>query len=185
MTRLKTYHVSSQQYGAFFSGFEWQIFGCGTFRHQVSAEVAEASMRGFLSRLERSLGDCPVASIAVLERRISGCGSSGTHLHWHFLAAAPCQYQSLMFKGALSIWSTHYGDAKIDIYDSRRPGAHYMAKTAALGDFNYLIHNLFRLRYFGPEDIPSAIREDPYVPQHAKNMVFGSTLRLASSDSIF
>jgi hypothetical protein len=99
-------------------------------------------------------------------------------LHWHFVIATKPDKTRELLRLASLIWQERNGNADIREYDASRPGAHYLAKTAVENDFHYLLHGLGRLTYSGPQDILAAIRTDKYVPDHARQMVRGQTLRM-------
>ena len=129
------------------------------YRHSVSVEKAHKTMTVFLRRLEKALGGCPVACLAVLERRTSGCGAPGASLHWHFLAAAPPQFVSELLLHSRLIWKSNYGNPKIDQYDPTGWAAHYISKTAGDPGSDYQIHNLDRLNNVGPNDITTDLTQ--------------------------
>lgn len=176
---FKKLNITAQQYGIFFNGFAWQIFGCGTYRAYTAVERAHRLLAAYFDRLRRSI-KAPVAYLAVAERRTSGLGSPGIPLHWHFVMSVPLQYTTTTLHNARFLWDKHYGDSKIDPYDPERSGAYYLAKLAGGSNFEYHVKNLERLAYSGPADIYEYLQTDPYVPDHAKNIACGETLVLRS-----
>jgi hypothetical protein len=176
-SNLKTFDITAQQYGTFFSGFPWQVFGCGTYRSYTTIERAKQLLAVYFDRLGRSI-NAPVAYLAVPERRTSGLGHPAIPLHWHFVASVPQQHTTTFLHNAHSLWTEHYGNAKIDRYDADRSGAHYLAKSAGAANFDYVAVNLKRLCYSGPADLFEHFQKDPYVPDHVKHMTSGQTFSL-------
>lgn len=172
---LTKFSVLSQQYGTFIGGFDWQIYGCCTYRSRKRSHELDHSFQCFIKGLSRYIKR-PVAYLAVLERRWSGLGRPEILPHWHFVAAAPPPHTTTLLPNARDIWRAHYGDAKIERYDKDEWAAHYNAKLAGTNDFHYLFDNLHRLTYTGPADLFEHFRSDPYVPSHAKAMTHGETL---------
>lgn len=99
---LKTYNAPQQHWGTFLSGYDWDIYGCGTYREPVSEPAAEALMKRFMEKLGKKLRT-PVSFFAVLERRYSGCGMPPTPLHWHFLATST--YSQSFADIAQNLWA--------------------------------------------------------------------------------
>jgi hypothetical protein len=174
---LKTFNMTVQAYGVFFNGYPWQIIGCGTYRAKLSAERASKLLTAYFDRLRRSI-KAPIAYISVAERRLSGLGFSPTDLHWHFVMSVPPQHTMATLHNARRLWEKHYGNAKIEPYDAKRSGAHYLAKTAGSADFDFVARNLHRLSYNGPADIFKHFQKDPYVPDHVRHLASGKTLSL-------
>jgi len=87
-TVLKIFNTTTQHYGDFFSGYQWTIFGCLTFRNRVSHQHGEALVRTYIRRLGTYL-DARIPYIAVPEHRYSGCGLPRILLHYHCLIACP------------------------------------------------------------------------------------------------
>jgi hypothetical protein len=172
---LKTFDVIVQQYGIFFSGYPWQIFGCGTYRTPATGEQAKRLLATYFERLRRSIKS-PVAYLAVPEWRTSGLGLPAIALHWHFVMSVPPQHTTTALHNSRGLWNEHYGHPKIDSYDPERSGAHYLAKLAGGSNFEYVTGNLERLPYLGPTDIYEYVQTDPYVPEHAKHLTHGQTL---------
>lgn len=175
---LKTFNITAQEYGIFFSGFPWQFFGCGTYRAYTTVARTDRLLPAS-DRLRRSI-KAPVAYVAVAERRTSGLRHPAIPLHWHFVMSVPPQHTINALHNARCLWKGHYGDTKIDPYDPKRSGAHYLAKLAGGSNFEYFSKNLERLPYSGPADIYAYLQIDPYVPNHAKHMMRGETLVLRS-----
>jgi hypothetical protein len=177
--RLKNFDSAVQHYGTFFSGYPWQMFGCGTYRSYATLEQAKPRLVVYFDRLRKSI-KAPIAYLAVAERRISGLGHPAIPLHWHFVASAPPQYTTTVLHNARSFWGKHYGNAKIDPYDARCSGAHYLAKLAGDSRFEFFFENLDRLPYRGPVDLFEHARTDPYVPDHVRHLTTAKTLSLRS-----
>jgi hypothetical protein len=176
---LKTFDFTVQQYGTFFSGFPWQVFGCGTYRSYTTIERAKQLLAVHFDRLRRSIR-APIAYLAVPEQRTSGLGHPAIPLHWHFVASVPQQHTTTFLHNARGLWKEHYGNAKVDRYDADRSGAHYLAKSAGGSNFDYVAVNLKRLCYSGPADLFEHFQKDPYVPDHVRHMTSGQTLSLRS-----
>ena len=136
----KTFDMITQQYGTFFSGFQWQLFGCGTYRNRSSVAAADGLLDTFFDRLRKTV-NAPIAYIAVPERRTSGCGYPAIPLHWHFVAAVPPRYTLALLREATCLWQRPYGNSHIRQYDSRRSGAHYLAKLAGSAGYSYRLQN--------------------------------------------
>jgi hypothetical protein len=173
--RLVTYSPMAQHWGTYLAGFEWNIYGCGTYRQPVSEPYAEALLKRFMERLGRKQ-HCRVSYFAALERRYSGCGMSPIPLHWHFLAAG--KDSSAMDQVAQNLWTEQFGDAKIEVYDPSRDGAYYVCKLVGHWNSTFLQGNLHLLRNHGPSDLIAAARNNTYVPDHLKDKVFGEYLRV-------
>jgi len=174
MKRMVEYHPLAQHYGAWLEGYDWKIYGCGTFRRPECDARAQALGKRFFERLERRL-HTPVTYAAVMERRYSGCGLPSIAPHWHFLAASETPVEQ-MWLGADLIWKRHFGDALILPYDPEGDGAFYVAKLAWHENGVLAVRNLDRLEYHGPADLLEAARANPYVPDQLKDKVFGEYL---------
>lgn len=174
---LFSFDARVQQYGLFFAGFPWQLYGCGTYRLTVSAAAAEAHFGIFLDRLSRRLGKSRVSCIAVREHRFSGCGYSPIANHWHFLLASS-QHPLELLQAARAVWGERYGDHKMAAYNPAQSGAHYLAKLAGGSRFEFRLQHLDRLAYRGPSDLFAAFQTDPYVPDHVRQRTLGRTLVL-------
>ena len=173
MKRLVTYNAMAQHTGTWLRGYDWNIYGCGTYREPKSGPHAQALMKRFMERLQRKL-HAPVSYFAAMERRWSGCGDSPIAVHWHFLAASvSCEAMAPM---AESLWAELFGNAKIDPYDGNRDGAHYVCKLASHQNGLILSGNLDQMEYHGPSDLLAAAADNPYVPAHLKDRVFGDYL---------
>ena len=178
---LIKYNAMAQHTGTWLRGYHWNIVGCGTYREPVSEVGAQALMKRFMERLARKLRT-PVPYFAALERRYSGCGHSPIPAHWHFLAASS---QPAGMKGlAQDLWRELFGDAKIDYYDSSKPGTYYVCKLAANPNCTILAGGIEKLVYRGPADLIAAAQCDPYVPDHLKNKVFGEFLRIRPGENL-
>ena len=175
--RLIKYTAIAQHIGTWLRGYHWQFYGCGTYRDDHMTETwAQILIKRYFERLSRKLGRT-VSYYAVLERRYSGCSGFEIRPHWHFLAAAHgCEGLEV---SAEKLWKERHGIAKIEAYDPDGWGAYYVAKLS--GHQNGLVefYGLERLQYHGPPDLLVASRENPYVPDHLKDKVFGSFLRVS------
>jgi len=49
--RCQSYNQTVQDYGTFFAGFAWQIYGCGTYRTKQSTDSARGLFHAFHRRL--------------------------------------------------------------------------------------------------------------------------------------
>jgi hypothetical protein len=181
--RFQSYNQTVQDYGTFFAGFAWQIYGCGTYRTAQSADSARGIFHAFHRRLRASINS-RIATIAVPERRFSGCGSPAIALHWHFVMSGPQHRSETLLKNAQSIWRAAFGDAKIEPYDATMPGAHYLAKGARQSDFDYLLLDIARLPYRGPDDLMNHSLTAPYVPEHVRTQRTRETRRLRNVRSL-
>jgi hypothetical protein len=162
----KTFHLTTQHYGDFFSGYPWSIYGCLTFKNSVSSQHGEALVKNFMRRLRQKIKS-PVPYIAVAEHKYSGLDAS-IQLHYHFLACCPPQWANQFQVLAAQIWSQIGGNCDIHPYDSSQDGAYYIAKTASHNDFHWIQGDLNHLTYTGQHDLYSAAQESSYVPKHAK-----------------
>ena len=117
------------------------------------------------------------------ERRTPGCGYHPIPLHWHFLAAGPCHHTAPLLRNARQLWTDGSGNAAINLYDSSRTGAHYIAKLAGSQDFNFHFNNLDRLPYQGPKDLFKAAIDNSYIPAHAKGLIRTNTLVLRDDET--
>jgi hypothetical protein len=179
---LFNFNGTSQDYGEFFAGFPWTLYGCGTYRKKPSIDIAGSLLKRYFRDLGRSI-NAPVAYIAVPERRTSGCGYHPIPLHWHFLAAGPSHRTTTLLLNAQQLWTDGSGNAAIGLYDRSRPGAHYLAKLAGCRDFNFYLGNLDRLRYQGPKDLFKAAINNDYVPAHSKGLIRSNTLVLRDNET--
>jgi hypothetical protein len=171
--RLMTYNAPRQHWGTYLSGFDWDIYGCGTYREPVGAVRAEALMKRYIEHLSRKL-KAPVSFFAALERRYSGCGMSPIPVHWHFLAASDPGYR--LREIATDLWMEKFGDVKVDTYDPARNGVFYVSKLAGHPNGAFLFKNMDLFSYQGPKDLIAAAHANPYVPQHLKSKVHGQYL---------
>ena len=174
--RLVKYNAMAQHMGTWLKGFDWNIYGCGTYRNPVSETYAQALMKRFMEHLNRQLRT-RVTYFAALERRYSGCGYSPIPVHWHFLAVS--DRSESMAALAKDLWEEKFGNAEIERYDPTKDGAYYVCKLATHPNGLTVINNLDRLEYRGPSDLIAATYSDPYVPDHLKGKVFGEYLRMA------
>lgn len=92
--------------------------------------------------------------------------------------SGPQHRAETQLKNAQSMWLAAFGDAKIERYDATLPGAHYLAKGARQSDFDYLLLDLARLPYRGPDDLINHSLTAPYVPEHVRTQRTRETRRL-------
>src|SRR5437899_1892869 len=163
---LKSFNLTTQHYGDFFSGYPWTIYGCLTFKNSVSSEHGEKLLKNFMRRLGQTINS-RIPYVAVPEHRISGLGAP-IRLHYHFLASCPPQWGNQFQVLAADLWPQIGGNCDIHPYDSSQDGAHYIAKTASHNDFHWIQGDLDHLTYTGQHDLYSATQESSYVPKHAK-----------------
>jgi hypothetical protein len=173
MKRLVTYDAMAQHTGTWLRGYNWNIYGCGTYGLPKSETHAVALMKRFMERLQRKL-HAPVSYFAAMERRYSGCGDSPIPLHWHFLAASVSG--EAMASLAEALWEDLFGNAKIDPYDPDGDAAYYVCKLVSHQNGLILSGNLDQMDYHGPSDLLAAAEANPYVPAHLKDRVFGQYL---------
>lgn len=175
---LRTFDHEVQQYGQFFSDHPWQVYGTGTFRRRDTIAGAERMFRQFTCRLKQRQKGALVAFIGVLERRTSGLGMAAIPSHWHYLMAVPPIHEKALVQNAAGIWQDKFGEAHVVPYDSDRSCAYYMAKLAGGSGFEYVVGELDRLTRVGGDDYFERFKSDPYVPDHAKGLTHGQTLRI-------
>jgi len=175
--RLITYNATAQHYGEWLRGYDWQIYGCGTFRNSVNERQASAFLKRFFERLEKrvraSIGHC-----AALEHRYSGLGMSPIPLHWHFLAASNGKDAADLASAGQVLWQELFGNAKIDPYDPAGNAAYYVAKTASLPHCAMEYHILPFVADSEISDTSVAIQQNPYVAQHLKHLNSGIGMQL-------
>jgi hypothetical protein len=173
MKRLVKYDAMAQHTGTWLSGYEWSIYGCGTYRQPESVVRAQILMKRFIERLERRL-HAPVSFFAAMERNYSGCGSSPIPVHWHFLAASAAP--DAMASIAHVTWQQYFGNAQITPYDRNGKATYYVSKLASHQNGLFIFGKLDRMEYGGPSDLLAAAEANPYVPDHLKGRVFGQYL---------
>jgi hypothetical protein len=174
--RLVGYDAGAQHYGEWLHGYEWQIYGCGTYRSPVNEAQAHAFIKRFFERLEKRI-KATVGFFASMERRYSGCGMSPIPLHWHFLAASENADPSVVARTAKFLWKDKFGDAKVDPYDESRDAAFYVAKCVMLPHCSIEMRFPPFLAYHGSADLLQVATENPFVPEHLKDRVSGPYLR--------
>ena len=179
--RLQTYSVVQQDYGTYFASFPWQVFMTATFRISTTALGASKASEVFLERLERSLGRA--TAVCALERRHSGCGYSPIALHWHLLLQVPGREADEVRDRAQTLWSERYGNCDVRLYDPEKQGAYYIAKTARQADFEWTPWRLEQLQLCDSSERPLLQQEHAYIPEHARDLVYGTTLRLRNLDN--
>lgn len=167
--RLAQFDARAFQYGTYFAGFRWDLYGCLTHSRPMGARAAEPVLQRYFERLGKSIRS-QVAYVAVPERRTSGCGMPAIPLHWHFLAAGPERHRSQLLKNA-RVLAWKLGQSKIDLYDPALHGAPYIAKLASQQNFDWVMKNLDHMLYTGSEDLYEAAQSSEYFPPHALNSV--------------
>jgi hypothetical protein len=172
---LRGFDSVVNDYGTFIGGHPWDFIG--TYRTRKSHGSATLLLEVFFNRLRKSI-TCPIAWLAVLERCTSGLGLPAGALHWHFVMAAPPQHRQALGRNAATLWSDHYGNAKVEAFDPQLNGSFYISKLAAGGDFDFYGDNLDRLPYNGPSDIFAHAQSQPYVPDHVRHLTRYRTLAL-------
>jgi len=172
---LYSFDTISQHYGDFFAGFQWDISGCGTFRHNISAAEASKRMKNYMRQLGQSI-KAWIPYVAVPEQRFSGLGMPAIAVHFHFLAACPRQWRSTFATRAEQLWEDMEGNARVTNYDPAQAAAYYLAKTAGKADFEFMLENIDRLPYQGPADLLTASASSSYVPKHAVGHIRLKTL---------
>ena len=123
--QLVTYRPQQQHAGMFISGFDWRLYGTGTFRQdQKPRDDREVEIS--LKRFVRQLGDSlhfrkkDIAYYAALEDRTPGLGGRPVRKHWHFLLACPDNPYLLSCSNQL--WEASNGWLKIEPYDHQQSG---------------------------------------------------------------
>jgi hypothetical protein len=173
-SRPVTYNATAQHWGEYLRGYDWAIYGTGTFRRpDLGVSGATAYLKRYFEQVDKATRS-RIPYFAALERRRSGCGMPGINPHWHFLAAGD-DPQSLA-RTAETVWFRNFGDAKVGIYDLTRPAAFYVAKLAGHPNGEFQFKNLELLEYRGPQDLLAAAHDNDYVPAHLKDRVFGEYL---------
>lgn len=168
--------MTQQYYGMFFSSVTWQVYACGTYRRSMGADGARATFKSFLGRLEQAMKS-PISCIAVLERRsTSGLGKSESPFHWHFVLAAPPQYQEALLLNTSELWRKQFGNCKADAYKPELPGVYYIAKTAKSENFDWSDHNLHLMDFPKNCDLYEEQQSNGFVPDHVRDKTVAETL---------
>jgi hypothetical protein len=173
--RLVTYRPQQQHAGMFISGFDWRLYGTGTFRKMPTDHEAEI----YLNRFVRQLGDSlhfrkkELAYYAALEDRTPGLGRKPIRRHWHFLLACPDNPYLLSFSKQL--WESSNGWLKIQPYDREQSAGFYISKLISDGAVPYM-RNLESLHYSGPSDLIEAGQNNTYVADRLRAKTFGEYL---------
>jgi hypothetical protein len=171
---LKRFDLRNQQWGEYFSGFDWQLFGCLTYARKQSDRSACGALTRFLRDASESV-EGGLSYIAVAEWRTSGCGLPSIPLHWHLLMGCSEGKAYGLSLFCRDRWKQH-GASDIRAYCYSVPGAFYVAKTAKHVDFEVRMHNLHRMKYHGSQDLHTQMAANPYVPEHAHWRADGETL---------
>jgi hypothetical protein len=177
LQHLVKYNAIAQHYGSWLKGYDWKIYGCGTFRNRVNPTLATALGKRFFERLKRRLRK-PVSYVGVVEKRYSGLGLPPIAAHWHFLASAKVA-PAHMVRAAHTLWQDKFGNAKIEVYDPRDPNhdaVYYVAKLAGHENGDLIPGRLDLMDYCGLNDLLEEAANNPYVPDRLKTRVFGEYL---------
>jgi hypothetical protein len=170
-----TYKPEQQHAGMFISGFDWRLYGTGTFRQLPrDEEHAAFYLDRFANKLSRAMrfGKNDLAYYAALEDRTPGLGTRPVRKHWHFLIA--CPDHDLLPSVARELWLEN-GISKIERYDCARAAGYYLNKLVADGAYTQE-RNLQHLIYEGPTDLIEATSACEYVPDRLKGMTYGEYL---------
>jgi hypothetical protein len=174
---LITYRPEQQHYGMFLNGFDWKLYGTGSFRRLPRGEEeAVFHLNRFATKLSRAMQfkKNDLAYYAALEDRTPGLGGIPVRKHWHFLMA--CPEHQLLKSVAEQLWMEN-GLCKIERYDPQGAAAFYMHKLVSQGASTYE-RNLHRLTYNGPMDLIEATKLSPYVKQRLTGKTTGEYLVL-------
>lgn len=68
------------------------------------------------------------------------------------------------------------GNCKIEVYDPDKDAAFYVTKLIENPDTMFLDRNMQLLDYHGPMDLLDAAKNNPYVPDHLNDKLFGEYL---------
>jgi hypothetical protein len=173
---LITYRPQQQHVGMFISGFDWRLYGTGTFR-QMPRDDHEAEL--YLNRFVRQLGDSlhfhkyEMAYYAALEDETPGLGRSPVRNHWHFLLA--CPDNPYLLSCSKQLWEASNGWLEIQPYDREQSASYYINKLISDGAVSYE-RNLDTLQYTGPSDLIHACSTNRYVADRLKEQAFGEYL---------
>jgi hypothetical protein len=148
----------SQIYGQYLSGFDWDVYGCLTYRKTVRHSHSAAMVKRLFERLGRSI-ESKVAYFAARENRTCGCGQPPIPIHWHLLASGPKREKAVLLSNARELWRKN-GASSLHEYDPLQEAAFYVSKLAGHQSFDFLMGNMERLPYNGPPDSVSAIFSD-------------------------
>jgi hypothetical protein len=179
-SQLITYHPVQQHNGLFLQGFDWTLYGTGTFRRVVSEDNASLLLDRFATKLSRAMkfrkGD--LAYFGVLEDQFPGVCATRNHMpvrrHWHFLMA--CPEHPLLISVAQQLWLDN-GLCQIKHYDPTRDAAFYMSKLTESGAYTRE-RNMERLEYHGNSDLLETCNASSYVPQCLADKTTGEYLVL-------
>lgn len=172
---LRTYRPEQQHNGMYLSGFDWRLYGTGTFRKMPKdEEQAVFLLNRYANKLSRAMQykKHELAYYAALEERTPGLGGKPIRRHWHFLIA--CPDHQLLPSVAEQLWLEN-GICKIDRYDSSRAAGYYINKLVSEGAVPYE-RNMEALHYAGPSDLIAATVDHPFVPERLKGMSRGEYL---------
>jgi hypothetical protein len=171
---LFNFNSTSQDYGEYFAGFPWTLFGCGTYRKKPSIDVAGSLLKRYFRVLGKSIG-APVAYIALPERRTSGCGYHPIPLHWHFLAARPSHFTAALLRNAQQLWTGGFGNAAISLYDVQ---VLINRQTRRRSGLQFPLGQSGSTPLPGPQGPVQGRINNSYIPAHAKGLIRSDTLAL-------
>lgn len=124
-----------ENYGDWFSQWNWHMFGTFTFGRVLSESTCNHHWNEFELSLQRYTQG-RVGWIRATELRWSGCGKPHIPLHFNALLA----YENPPAPGVVeAMWWSRSGQAKVEIYDPERGASWYIAKMFPYDDFNYEI----------------------------------------------
>ena len=172
---LVTYRPQQQHAGMFLSGFDWRLYGTGTFRKMPTDHEAEV----LLNRFVRQLGDSlhfhknELSYYAALEDKTPGLGGAPVRKHWHFLLA--CPDNPYLLTAGKQLWEASNGWIKIQPYDREQSAGYYISKLISDGAIPYA-RNLERLHYSGPSDLIEACKNNKYVADRLGDKTLGEYL---------
>jgi hypothetical protein len=173
-SHLITYCPQQQHAGMFISGFDWTLYGTGTFRKLPTVHDATIALDRFARQLSDSLQfrKKELAYYAALEDQTPGLGAQPVRRHWHFLLA--CPDNPYLLSCGQQLWQAH-GWLRAQRYDRERFAGYYINKLIIDGAMSYE-RNLDTLQYTGPDDLIEACKNNPYVADRLKGKTVGQYL---------
>ena len=180
-TQLRTYRPKQQHAGMYLSGFDWRLYGTGSFsKLPPDEERTVFYLNRFANKLSRAMQfkKSALSYYAALEDRTPGIGGKPVRRHWHFLIG--CPDHELLPTVAEQLWLEN-GLCKINRYNPRQAAGYYINKLIAEGAVPYE-RNMESLRYTGPSDLMAAAAQSPFVPERLKGMRHGEYLTIFNGD---